>query len=802
MKKIKFLVTSLCFILALSIFSVKNVAAATTIDTSSLEANQIVGGEGVTAVYTSEGILAEVPGADTVGTSEAWRYGATILGDSATAGIASIANDSKVSMEFSIEYYDSYGNLVSKGQNSYAIDIYVYNRADNSKLAMLRIWADSGTWNAGNHSWVVGGSWGQVGNSWWWQKETHDDSKWINGDATLSSSFYFEFDKAELFKSYYNHGNTLTRLDYNDTLKNAVNTNGVDDVYFRIEGENGFTNTTRVLVRSINGQPLVKSSSGGGSGSDSEVSFVTPGGSSKVGLVSEGVKVNPAANTVTKFGVFDLKHGLDVKFAIPQLGGANYFDLNLTNVTNGNYSLKYRIWLDNEDNGKRPTNVYIKTNGSEVEYGNAGWISKIVDGIIEKFHLGFDMTDSLLGEREDGTLMPIENGSSQIRTFMNACPSSKFYVGFEMGNASSSSEYIVTEINEQSLVNVGGVYEKVNDAVLYVDDLPKSVAQNNTLDINTYSKDIFADTVNKVVITAPDNQVSEQETTGVLRYKFDQLGTYNIEISTVGSNGNKVSKNYTVSCKTTVADITFTLPSYSQNMSQIGDQITILAASNYSANVITKKIILVMPWTNEERVVNVGDKITFEGPGVYTIKYIAQDAALPTPNELVQEVNISVVDEVEPVVNVTLPTTANTGDSISFNVSVTDQSDYDVAIYVTFPDQTVQRYSLTDQFVPTKSGTYQVKVVVEDMYWNITTVIKEMVVSGNDIEDSGSGDDPFDDMFDDDDPFGGFDDFEDTNDSSNAAGGDFMNVLIGIGVAILIFLPGVLVYIIKSRKFK
>lgn len=800
MKKIKFLVTSLCFILALSIFSVKNVAAATTIDTSSLEANQIVGGEGVTAVYTSEGILAEVPGADTVGTSEAWRYGATILGDSATAGIASIANDSKVSMEFSIEYYDSYGNLVSKGQNSYAIDIYVYNRADNSKLAMLRIWADSGAWNAGNHSWVVGGSWGQVGNSWWWQKETHDDSKWINGDATLSSSFYFEFDKAELFKSYYNHGNTLTRLDYNDTLKNAVNTNGVDDVYFRIEGENGFTNTTRVLVRSINGQPLVKTDTGGGSGSTSDTPFVTPESTStQVSLVNEGVKVNPAANSFTKFGVFDLKHGLDVKFVVPKASNVvnSYIDLKLVNSTNSNYSLKYRIWLD-YSGVDRPTNVYV----NDSDYPEAGWISRQVDGVDDKYHMAFDMTDTFLGERKDGMLTQIDVAVSQIQAFLNSCPSSKFYVGFEMGGFSgSNAEYIVTEINEQSLVNVGGVYDKVNDAVLYVDDLPKSVAQNNTLDINTYSKDIFADTVNKVVITAPNNQVSEQETTGVLRYKFDQLGTYNIEISTVGSNGNKVSKNYTVSCKTTVADITFTLPSYSQNMSQIGDQITILAASNYSANVITKKIILVMPWTNEERVVNVGDKITFEGPGVYTIKYIAQDAALPTPNELVQEVNISVVDEVEPVVNVTLPTTANTGDSISFNVSVTDQSDYDVAIYVTFPDQTVQRYSLTDQFVPTKSGTYQVKVVVEDMYWNITTVIKEMVVSGNDIEDSGSGDDPFDDMFDDD-PFGGFDDFEDTNDSSNAAGGDFMNVLIGIGVAILIFLPGVLVYIIKSRKFK
>lgn len=799
MKKIKLLVTSLCFILVLAVLFVNSsqVEAAVAIDTNSLEANQIVGGDGVTATYTSSGILAEIPGADTVGASEAWRYGATILADATTAGVGKISDGSVVSMEFSIGVYDSYGNLIAPTtKNTACIDIFVISRTNNAQLAMLRIWLDSGSPNNGDHGcWLYGHDWSMEIKG-----DEANSIPWIKGDGNLNSSFYIQFDKNELFKSYVGGRTDLARMDNSaNKLLNNVNASNAEDIYFKICADGGFANSAQLLVRKINGQELVRTGSGGSN--ENEVPFVTPGGSSKVSLVNEGIKVKPVLNTFTHFGVFDLKHGLDVKFVVPKASNVvnAYIDLKLVNSSDSSKVLKYRIWLD-YSGPDRPTNVFV----NDSDYSEAGWISRLVDGLDDKYHMAFDMTDTFLGERKDGMLTQIDVAVSQIKSFLSGCPSSKFYVGFEMGGFSgSNAEFVVTEINEQSLANIGGSYNKVNDAVLHIEDLPDSVVQNNSLTIHTYSKDIFMETVNKVVITAPDGQVSEHETVGTLNYTFTQFGEYKVEISTVGKNGNKVSKEYKIICKNKVQNITFTLPSYQgDSLKNIGDSISIKAATNYSSNVVTKKIVVVMPWTGEEKVVNVGDTLTFDGPGIYTIRYIAQDDALPSPNELVQEINISVMDKTAPVISATLPTEAKTGDTIKFDgITVDDQSDCDIEIVVLHPNGTKSNLKSTDSFIPNKSGTYEITIIVTDMYFNESKITKELVVTGEDIEDSGNEDDPFGDMFDDDDPFGDFeDDFGD--DSTDEGGFDIITVLIVIGVVIVIALPGVLVYVIKSRKFK
>lgn len=802
MKKIKVLLTTISFIfIFLAVVCITPNVAAATISVDSIDANSIVNGNGVTATYTSEGILATVPGESSV-SNDAWQYGANILADASVASSGNISNGSIVSMEFSIEYFDKNGNKVSYSRNGDAIDLYVYDRANNAQLAMLRIWANGGgQWDLGNHSCEVYGS--------GWNPKIYS-TPWINGDATLSSSFYIQFDKTELFKSYVNMGDSLARLDDNgNQLLNTVNTSGVDSIYFRIQGDNGFTNDTRILVRSINGQSLAKSSGG----QQSDIPYVSASNSAtSASLVSEGVKVlSNGSSASAKFGEYDLSYGLDVKFIVPKVGtsGTNpdnsFIDLVLTNSLDSSYTLKYRIWLAYEGDD-RPTNVFITTSGNTVDYSEAGWLSRKVDGVEDKYHMAFDMTDTLLGERKDGMLTQIGDEThpiaDKVSTFINSCPSTKFNVGIEFsGGSSGYYEYVVTEINEQSLENVGGVYENVKDAVLYVKDLPEVVVQNSNVVIYTYSKDVLMPTENALKITTPSGSVEERTTTGSLTYNFNQLGDYTIEVSTTGSNGNVISKTYTVKCKSKVSNISFNIPTYS-SIGQIGDEVTILAGSNYSSSVVTKEIIVVMPWTNEERKVNVGDKLKLDGPGIYTIRYVAKDDAQPTPNEVVKEVYISVMDETKPVVTTNIPTTAKTGDVIKFNVTVEDQSDYDVNIYITYPDQSVKRFSLTDDFIPTKSGTYQIKVSVEDMYWNIEEVILELVVTGEDIEDSGSGDGDGDDLFDDDpfdDPFE--DSFEDDSNETPEEGGDG-TFLIVIAVIIVALIPGVLVYIIKSRKFK
>lgn len=249
MRRIKhFWLLFLVTILAMTIASSVIVASAEgTVSISTIDAWKFGGGRGIDSSYTSNGVLVEVPGADTVGSGDAWSYKAKIPNDNSMMPAFSIADGQSVIIEISVKLFDSDGNQVSKSQNSDALDIYIHDASNESQVGLLRIWTGSGSAKNGNHSCqVMGSDWNDKGAR-----------LSIMGDATAESKFTIKFDKENFISSYVGGQDGLVPLgkdeiiaDRKEALKN------VDKIYFKIGGDNGFTNSTEITVRSINGQSL------------------------------------------------------------------------------------------------------------------------------------------------------------------------------------------------------------------------------------------------------------------------------------------------------------------------------------------------------------------------------------------------------------------------------------------------------------------------------------------------------------------------------------------------------------------
>lgn len=194
MRRIKhFWLLFLVTILAMTIASSVIVASAEgTVSISTIDAWKFGGGRGIDSSYTSNGVLVEVPGADTVGSGDAWSYKAKIPNDNSMMPAFSIADGQSVIIEISVKLFDSDGNQVSKSQNSDALDIYIHDASNESQVGLLRIWTGSGSAKNGNHSCqVMGSDWNDKGAR-----------LWIMGDATAESKFTIKFDKENFISSY------------------------------------------------------------------------------------------------------------------------------------------------------------------------------------------------------------------------------------------------------------------------------------------------------------------------------------------------------------------------------------------------------------------------------------------------------------------------------------------------------------------------------------------------------------------------------------------------------------------------
>ena len=214
---------------------------------SSIDAWKFAGGYDIATSYDTAGVKLVVPGADTVG-DDAWWHRPTMPNDASLVNGFSLDAYGKLALEFSVGYYDNSGNQISKSRNGSAFDVAFYKEsACNNQIARLRIWTDSGSWNNGNHSKeVMTTDWNNKANG-----------TWIMGDAYLGSSFYIQLDKENYLSSYVGGSSDLTRLIADSELDGALAAlNGVDNVWVRFEGDNGFTNSTTIILKSINGQSL------------------------------------------------------------------------------------------------------------------------------------------------------------------------------------------------------------------------------------------------------------------------------------------------------------------------------------------------------------------------------------------------------------------------------------------------------------------------------------------------------------------------------------------------------------------
>ena len=215
---------------------------------SSIEAWKFAGGWDTTSSYVNDGVKVAVPGADTTGSANAWSRKAYFLNDTSLEYAHSLAANEKVSFEFSIGMYDpTTGNLISKSQNGADVDIIFAKQADlGGEICRVRIWVDSGGALNGSHAYDV-----FVGGNW----TSYSGGKWLWGDATLESSFYFEFDKENIVSTNVCGVEGVSAM-MNATGIDAAKTvlGDADKVYVAIAGDNGFTTTTEIVLKSFNDQ--------------------------------------------------------------------------------------------------------------------------------------------------------------------------------------------------------------------------------------------------------------------------------------------------------------------------------------------------------------------------------------------------------------------------------------------------------------------------------------------------------------------------------------------------------------------
>ena len=465
--------------------------------------------------------------------------------------------------------------------------------------------------------------------------------------------------------------------------------------------------------------------------------------------VEQGIRVRTTTNWRQAYlGSFDITYGLDFKFIVTEQasngktnGAGTCVDFILTNVDDPNYRLMYRVWCKfGASDADAPTNVFISYDAGVTftDITDTGWINCNVDGVKGQYHMLFDYEETFMGERTGG-VQRVDRAYEALVSFLETVPSTNFSVGFQCADLGGHGYYemIITELNGQSFASTNGVVNEVKDAVLEVGDIPSVVLKDMNGTCVIYAKDIFADVTPIVSMTKPDGTTATLEVVdGKVALSFDQLGEYKFVVSVVGSNGNTVTKEIAIICKSSVADVEVELPEgYKENYG-IGEEMTVLDAT-YSANVVEKIIQMTKP-DGSVVTLTVGGKFTFETSGIYVLSYIAKDDALPTPNEAIQTITINVADVTKPVVNVTVAESAKVNDSVTVVIDVVEDSEYDVTVTLTKPDATAQKLTSPYTFTVDAEGTYTLKVVVEDIYGNIETITKEITVTAAQTEQPGT----------------------------------------------------------------
>ncbi len=248
---------------------------AKEVATNSYTASSFIGDSNETdtrSTFVSSGIQHSVlgddeAGKDTDGKSTAWKYASYVpcinKDNVSTDNIAksfSLKNNDEINFTFSVDMYNS-----SDGNTNYTTvnnngTIHVWaGTKDNSEILDLKIFADAWGVKSGNHSYrteLQASSYADCGS----QENT---SVCIKGDATADSFFTVYFSKENLFSTInqYSEKKCLMYSGDDTTLTSNVASakaafSNVDDVVFKINGDNGWSKTANVVLKSINGQSL------------------------------------------------------------------------------------------------------------------------------------------------------------------------------------------------------------------------------------------------------------------------------------------------------------------------------------------------------------------------------------------------------------------------------------------------------------------------------------------------------------------------------------------------------------------
>lgn len=622
-------------------------AAAGPVATSTVDPSTLVGESGGTASaapsYTANGISYTVPGADTK--NDPWNWGAKIPNGATQFLPFSLNNNEAITIEFSVLFYDASGNELSASGNGGCVDIYIKNAANNEQLGMLRIWTNSGKFDNGDHSVELYGT--------DWAKQ--DCSYWVKGDATAGSSFTVRLDRNNFLSSYVGGQEGLVSLGSTEFIADRkAALENVDGIYFEIKGNGGFTTSTEVVLRSVNGQSLANTdgkftdtvaptfyypatvateltawqaytipteafdvlggvtysvrigdtttagktftptaagtlnvtliaTDGGGNTAEKEYTFTVQDAPMPVTFATlnktdmnaqyaaDGIRVQAGSlDSQIFFGTFDAAWGLDVKFIVPATtatgatNDAEHISFLLVNADNAQYRLMYRVWVahSGSDCG---TNVYITTDSGATwtDISGTGWISRTVDDVNDKYHMGFTTADTFLGDRaategSAGGMTRVDNAYNQLVSFLDACPSTRFNVGLQIskvGGTTGNYEMTVTDLCGQNFA------EKIvwmNVQLEVPTTMPTEVTRGDALHVDVYVKDLRGGESATLRVTAPDGETTETAigATGA-DMTFSAVGTYTVVVAATGKNGQEVTKTYTVLSKSEAAPLKF-----------------------------------------------------------------------------------------------------------------------------------------------------------------------------------------------------------------------------------------------------
>ena len=331
---------------------------------SDLEAWEVVNSWDGTKEWTTEGAKITLPG----GVPDAWNRRAEILNNDTHGPLFTLSGGRTISFAFKIGMFDAAGNPIASTNNAgNALDLHVMNAANDQEIMHLRIWTDSAGATNGSHAYVLypeAGNWGL----------SYDGATWIKGDATLSSSFFIQFSKERLFESYVGGSDDLTRLDNgnHDLLTHASRFNEVDQVWFRISGDNGFNANVDVIVTEINGQSLANDG----------VNFVDTVAPLIIdGQVSSSITMNdPYDIPVTAYDLLS-----EVTYRLEDLEG-NIINPNgkvFTPTTDGSQSIKL---VASDSDGNESEKVYTFNVVNNIEAPTLSNVPVIEDIHADYFH--------------------------------------------------------------------------------------------------------------------------------------------------------------------------------------------------------------------------------------------------------------------------------------------------------------------------------------------------------------------------------------------------------------------------------